>query len=232
MQSWSIIILNYEEVNTITSVVEGVLSKMKELQIAQFEIILIDDCSNDGSQKIIRELSEKYECITAIYNEVNLGIGKSTKKAHEATSNENVYLISADGEANLDELNLIDVHNIAESEFILFERSNNVNYGFYRHAISFLNRFLNFILFRVWIYDITWNKVIKREQIKILDLQLAEGLIDAEIVLKLLKKDFKLKRIKSNSNPRVFGNSNGGNSNMIINSILEIHKLWKTIRTF
>ena len=232
MQSWSVIILNFEEKDTIKSVVDDVVTLFAELSVSQYEILIVDDCSQDGSVDVISEIEHNIPEVRTIINKSNLGIGSATKLAHRESKYENVYLISADGEANVQELKKIDVNNILEDEFYLFERIQNYNYGIYRHTLSFINRLLNFLLFGNWIYDVHWNKVIKKKHLNLLDLQLKSGLVDGEIVFKLLKRKLKLRRIASSSNPRSAGKAQGGSVSSVFNSLNELVKLWRIVRAF
>ncbi|MGQ7379540.1 glycosyltransferase [Streptococcus suis] len=55
--------------------IESFLAQQTEFP---YEILLIDDCSTDGSAKIIREYVERYpERIRAFYNQENIGIAKT-----------------------------------------------------------------------------------------------------------------------------------------------------------
>lgn len=228
-QSWSVVILCFEEKDSIQQVCNDIIEIFKKIKHSDLEIIILDDCSKDGSVEIIKDIELKLKEVKTHFNPINLGIGESTKIAHQLCKNENIYLISADGEANISELLQIKNQIINDGEFYLFERTENPNYGLYRNIISFLNRLNNYLLFGHWIYDIHWNKVIKKEEVNSLNLQLKSGLIDSEIVLKLLKKDVKINKIASSSKIRKFGKSTGGSIKSISKSISELYNLWEII---
>ena len=83
----SIIIPCYNELKTI----EIIVSKILQLNKYKFEIIIVDDCSTDGTRKILEDkLSTKVAAI--IYNEKNYGKGYCIKKGIEK-SNGNIILI-------------------------------------------------------------------------------------------------------------------------------------------
>ena len=83
----TIIIPCYNEVKTI----EIIVNKILKLSKYEFEIIIVDDYSIDGSREILKnKLSSKVSLI--IYNEKNYGKGYCIKKGVEQ-SNGNVILI-------------------------------------------------------------------------------------------------------------------------------------------
>jgi glycosyltransferase involved in cell wall biosynthesis len=83
----TIIIPCYNEVKTI----EIIVNKILKLNKYEFEIIIIDDYSIDGTREILKDkLSNKVSLI--IYNEKNYGKGYCIKKGIER-SNGNVILI-------------------------------------------------------------------------------------------------------------------------------------------
>ena len=83
----TIIIPCYNEVKTI----EIIVNKILKLNKYEFEIIIVDDYSIDGTREILKDkLSNKVSLI--IYNEKNYGKGYCIKKGIER-SNGNVILI-------------------------------------------------------------------------------------------------------------------------------------------
>ena len=73
--SLSIIIPVYNEKNTIKIIIEKVLkfNKLKK------EIIIIDDCSNDGTSEIINDLEKNNNEITSIKHTKNQGKGAAIR---------------------------------------------------------------------------------------------------------------------------------------------------------
>ena len=61
-----------------------------------FEIIVLDDCSNDGSQELIKQYSKNFKIIKPIFNEKNIGISQVRKKALNAVSGEFVTYLDGD----------------------------------------------------------------------------------------------------------------------------------------
>ena len=87
----SIIIPCFNEKNTI----EILIDKINNIKEIDKEIIIIDDCSTDGSREVLKEkVLNKVQKI--IYNETNYGKGYSVKKGIEICSGEIVIIQDAD----------------------------------------------------------------------------------------------------------------------------------------
>ena len=87
----SIIIPCFNEKNTI----EILIDKINNIKEIDKEIIIIDDCSTDGSREVLKEkVLNKVQKI--IYNETNYGKGYSVKKGIEVCSGEIVIIQDAD----------------------------------------------------------------------------------------------------------------------------------------
>ena len=82
----SIIIPCYNEINTI----EQLIKKVKSSNIKSKQIIIIDNCSNDGTREFLSNLKD--ESLTIVFNERNLGKGGSLAKGF-ALATGNITLI-------------------------------------------------------------------------------------------------------------------------------------------
>ena len=87
----SIIIPCYNEVNTI----EKIISKILEIKDLNFEIILVDDYSTDGTRNLINEkIKEKINKV--IFNDKNYGKGFSIREGIKASSGDIILIQDAD----------------------------------------------------------------------------------------------------------------------------------------
>ena len=76
----SIIIPCYNEINTISELIK----KVKSSSIKSKEIIIIDNCSNDGTREFLKNLKD--ESLTIVFNKKNIGKGGSLAKGFELAS--------------------------------------------------------------------------------------------------------------------------------------------------
>ncbi len=87
----SIVIPCYNEKNTIEKIVEAV----RNAPIQRKEIIVIDDCSGDGTQAVLKErLSQKVDRI--IYHPVNRGKGAALRSGFAVATGDIILMQDAD----------------------------------------------------------------------------------------------------------------------------------------
>ena len=97
MQSWSIGILCFNEAGTIADVYRKV-KNVGSLMSVRFEIILVDDCSIDGSKEIIKSICDQDPLVKGIFHDANLGIGLSIRDIYFTAMHENVVFVPGDGQ--------------------------------------------------------------------------------------------------------------------------------------
>ena len=94
----SIVIPCYNEKNTIEKIVEAV----RAAPIENKEIIVVDDCSGDGTQDLLRErISQRVDQI--VYHPVNRGKGAALRSGFAAASGDIILVQDADLEYSPDD---------------------------------------------------------------------------------------------------------------------------------
>lgn len=85
----SIIIVNYNTKDLTLACINSIFEKTEGLQ---FEVILVDNGSNDGSQKLFC----KDERISYIYNENNLGFGRANNLGYKRAKGDYLFFLNSD----------------------------------------------------------------------------------------------------------------------------------------
>ena len=91
----SVLIPCFNEKRTI----EEIVNRINNLNNLEIEIIIIDDCSNDGTREILND-KIKDKVSKVIFNENNYGKGYSLKKGINAANGEIILIQDADLEYN------------------------------------------------------------------------------------------------------------------------------------
>ena len=92
----SVIIPCYNEADSLVEVVESVMSAFSGRMA--LEIVIIDDCSSDGSYEIAKKLSESNNAMKVLRHETNQGKGAALKTGFEVATGDYVCVQDADME--------------------------------------------------------------------------------------------------------------------------------------
>jgi glycosyltransferase involved in cell wall biosynthesis len=210
--------------NDKDSLVE-LLDEIKSLNLHEkfsVQILIIDDGSTDGTTNSIKDYKIEDIPIQIIRNEINRGYGDSFKKAFVLPTTEWVFFIS--GDYQFPAKNLLIMHNLASDNDLIIgvrsKRNDNlyrkINSKIYNCIISFiaqkkLNDVNSIILFKCGILDT-------------IDLISTSAFINAEFILKALKKKYKLTEVPIEHQNRKHGIGLGGKWRVIKLVIVDLIK--------
>ena len=146
----SIIVPVYNEVNTVEIILKKIVS-LKLFNNLKKEVIIIDDCSTDGSIDIIKKYSKKYKFFKTIYKKKNKGKGDSQKLAKKKVTGNYVIIQDADLEYDPKDINkLLKIAITKKKDFVIGYRkmktSMNHPYFYFREiAVNILTGLMNFL---------------------------------------------------------------------------------------
>ena len=177
---------------TIQTIIEKVI-RFKELEK---EVIVVDDCSTDGTSEILQLLSKKYSEIRYLKNEKNLGKGAAIRKALEIITKDIVIIQDADLE--------YDPKDYSKLLEPILEKNAEVVYGsrflgggpvrvhlFWNFLANKILTLVTNILVNMNFTDMeTGYKLFKSEVIKSIHLKENSFGIEPEITIKLAKKKY------------------------------------------
>lgn len=148
----SVVMPAYNEEEIIKEVVcnfcKGVLSKFENK-----EFIIINDCSKDGTLKILDDLVKKMQCLRIFHNEVNQGHGKSLRRAYDVSQGDLIFHIDSDNQFETGEFwKLYEKLKQKNLDGVLGYRKKRYD-NFHRLIITRILRVFNFLFFGVWIQD-------------------------------------------------------------------------------
>jgi len=191
----SIVVPCFNEIETIKEITSKIVNTLNKYQ---YEILVIDDCSTDGSLKILNEIQSNNKNIKILSNSKNLGKGASLRKGFEEATGEIICIQDADLE--YDPIDLIKMINL------IIEGSADVVFGSrFRgngpvRANLYINRVANFII--TTLTNIFTNlsltdieccyKVFKKKDIQRIDLKENRFGIEPELTIKLANLNLKI----------------------------------------
>jgi len=197
MPTLSVIVPVYNEVGTIRQILE----KIDAVNIDK-EIIVVDDSSSDGTDKILRSI--KLPNLKVIYHSSNRGKGAAFLTGLANAAGEYIIVQDADLEYDpKDYLLLMEEIKKENVGLVLGVRFTSGHQGdlIPRLGNRFVTGLLNF-LFGVKINDIlTCYKLLRRETALKLNLKSQGFSIDAELIIKIIKRKFSIKEVPVSYSP-------------------------------
>ena len=218
----------YNEQDNITGVVEKSLAVLEKLN-ADFEVIIVDDGSSDGTSKIADELAGGNDRVKVVHHGVNRGYGAALQSGFKAATKELVFYTDGDGQFDIKEmpalLGLMEQYDIV-SCYRLNRQDNLV-----RKINGWCWTKLVCLLFGMKIRDIDCAfKLYKREIFDNIKLVSTGALIDAEILARAAGKGYRVEQQGVHHYPRPAGAQTGANLRVILRAFKELFSLWIQIR--
>lgn len=226
---FSIIIFCFNESGNIQRVLTVALSFL-ELNIPDFELIVVDDGSDDGSADIIDSFASlNSQKVKAIRHLKNLGIGMALKSGYDAATGEYVCAIPGDGQFEISQLSI--VKPFENEVYYSFYRTDN-RYGAYRKLLTLFNKLFNRIFLGIKLKDVNWIKVYRKSQLNLVKAELNSSLIESEICAKLNILGSMPIEFPSVYLERESGKPKGGNWNTLKKAANEMWTLFWIVREF
>ena len=121
--SVSFIVPALNEEKHIEGAVSAILAAVRDAQLPEFEIVLVDDGSTDRSREIMQRLARENNRIKAVHNEQNLGLGGAWKRGVATAECDYVMMVVGDNVMPVSDISLI-LHHVGEADIILFYLAN------------------------------------------------------------------------------------------------------------
>jgi glycosyltransferase involved in cell wall biosynthesis len=197
----SVVIPCYNEKNNIEEIVRRVLAS----PIKNKEIIIVDDCSKDGTREI---LTDKIEPLVSkvLFRSVNGGKGASLKTGIQAATGDVVIMQDADQEYDPMEYEKIVTPIFEDKADVVYGSrfKDGVNKGFVINRLAnwFLTKLSNFFTGLECTDMETCYKAFKREIIQSIDIQEKRFGFEPEVTAKIAAKKVRFKEVSVSYNPR------------------------------
>ncbi|MFQ6063179.1 MAG: flippase-like domain-containing protein [Methanosarcinales archaeon] len=223
----------YNEADRIKNAVQQSLNTLQSLTNS-FEIIIAEDGSTDGTDRIARELASKYQRVLHLHSDTRQGRGKALNRAFKASSGKILIYIDVDLATDMKHLSEL-ISAIREGyDFATGSRmlpQSQVKRSFKRGFASYGFNFLTRLFLRSKIHDHQAGfKAFKREPLfNLLDEVSDEHWFwDTELLVRAQKKGYSVKEFPVKW-------EHGGTSKVdLINDIIgmgsQIFRLWWELR--
>jgi glycosyltransferase involved in cell wall biosynthesis len=195
----------YNEVKSVQPMTHKALEVMRSVA-DDFEILIIDDGSSDGSEKIADELAQSDPHIRVIHHQGNQGYGQALRTGFASATKDFVVYTDADEPADL---RLIGgaLEHLIDYDMVIGYRLQRWE-GWKRFIFSKVYNFLVTVLFGVRVHDINFSfKLFHRVQLQQFRLGAGSAFIDGELLAEAARYGLTIFEMPVEYLPRKFGES-------------------------
>jgi len=231
IQDLSVFLPVFNEQENIEKVILSIKTVMEKVA-SNWELVVVNDGSTDGSAQIVSKLEKDDRRIKLINHEFNQGYGAAISTGLYTCKYDWIAFIDSDGQFDFSEIsNFIKKQNESRAELVIgYYKKRQVS--FTKILTSKLWELIVFILFGLKVRDVDCGfKLISKKVIgTIPKLESKRGaFISSELLIKAKKSGFKIVEIPVTHYPRTKGVGTGRNLNVIIQSFIDLFSLWKKL---
>ena len=185
----SFLVTAYNEEKYIKATVDTIYKSVKNVEfIEKFEIIIVNDGSDDLTEKNIQELKSDFKNITYCKNEKNLGIGASIKKGLEQVKYAKFMLLPGDNDVSINAITSA-LKQINETDLVMPFPINTEDRTKFRNITSKLYSLIYVTFFDCCVNYINGPSIFPTEKVRNFKLHSNRNGIISEIITKLLHSD-------------------------------------------
>ncbi len=228
----SVFLPAYNEETNLPSTIDNVLSSLKK-NFKTWELIIVNDGSKDNTGTIASGFAKKDKRIKVISHKKNKGYGPALISGLYACQYPWISFIDSDGQFDFEEITtLISAQKKHKADLVI---------GYYLKRQVSLLRKINTKLWQIVVtlmfglkvkdIDCGFKLISKKVVDTIPKLESARGaFISSEFLIKVQKYGFKIVEVGVHHYPRQKGEGTGANLDVILQSFIDLFKLWKKLK--
>ena len=215
----------YNDKGTIKKLVEEVALVLKSL-VFDFEVIVIDDGSTDGSRELLSELEKKHEFLKLIFHEKNKGYGGALKSGFKVATKDLIFYTDGDGQYDVQELSKL-LNLMTEEVDIVNGWKLKRSDLWYRIVIGKIYHWVMKIVFNLHIRDVDCDfRLMRRKIFDKVSLTRDSGVICVEMIRKIEQASFRFVEVGVNHFPRMYGKSQFFSIRKLSKVFFNLFDLW------
>ncbi|UCG77492.1 MAG: glycosyltransferase family 2 protein [Nitrospirota bacterium] len=206
---------------------------LKEGEISDYEIIIINDASTDNTATVADEIASKDERIKVIHHQENKGLGGAMRTGFANASKE--VILYSDIDLPFDMMELRKAYRFMryyEADIVSAFRYDRTGEGLRRLIYSKCYNALIMALFRLRVKDVNFAfKLVRREIFDHIELRSDGSFIDAELMIKADRLGMRIIQFGTNYFHRSRGVSTLSSWSVIFKILREMSTLYSELRS-
>lgn len=206
---------------------------MEAGEIADYEIIVIDDASTDATGRLADEAAAADRRVRVVHHPVNRKLGGSIKTGFENATGDLILYTDADLPFDMKELEkACRIMRHYDADIISAYRFDRTGEGYVRTVYSFLYNVLVRVLFGVKMRDVNFAFKLCRGRIfDEITLESEGSFIDAELIVRARKLGYSIVQFGVDYFPRTRGVSTLSSPGVIVKILREMFQLRRELRS-
>jgi glycosyltransferase involved in cell wall biosynthesis len=214
----------FDEAGTIGTVIETALSAAAFVT-PDFEIVVVDDGSADGSDAIIDDWCRRDERVHVVRHPTNAGYGAALRSGLRGARGELVFFSDADLQFDLAELGALLAH---ASEFDIVAGYRHPRRDpWHRTLIAAAWGLLVRFLFGLRVRDIDCAfKVFRRPVLDAIPIQSIGAFVNTEILVRAQAMGASIRQVPVSHRRRIHGRATGAHPRVLLRALFELSSLY------
>ncbi len=176
----------YNEVDNIEATILTIYSVADESDMRNYEIMIVDDGSTDGTDTRITGLQARFPRISSVRHPINLGIGSAIRSGLARARYSQFMVVPGDNDVHPDLLRMLLAFR-DHADLILTVPLNKEMRSAGRNAISMLYQLIHFVAFKIFVNYINGPGIWPTEKARAVRLRSRRFSIISEMNVKLLR---------------------------------------------
>ncbi len=215
----------YNDSGTIASMVIRAVKAASELT-PDYEVIVVNDGSQDATPEIIDELARTYPHVRVVHHPRNRGYGGALQTGFRTATKELVFYTDGDAQYDPAELALLWAQLTPEADLVngyKISRSDPLH----RIIIGRLYHHIVSTLFGLTVRDVDCDfRLMRRRIFERINLEKTSGVICLEMMKKITDGKFRIVEVPVHHYHRAFGKSQFFNFPRIFKTGVDVARLW------
>lgn len=230
-QSLTVFFPAHNEEANIGKLVEATYATLKG-RVEEFEILVINDGSTDGTKAVLEDLAKKYAEVRPIHHEFNQGYGGAVQTGFRSATKDLVFFSDGDGQFDIREIHKF-LDAIPGRDAILGYRINRRD-PLHRKVFAKCWGMLIRCLFGLKVRDLDCAfKLFHRNQIQSITFETKGAMITTELLAKLMKRPrFDYVQIGVTHLPRLAGQQSGGSPKVVLRAFRELFRMYGRLKNY